>query len=289
MKNFLLCTPGWKAEVSPLGAELQSLIRESDQEEFIWQGNSTIWSGRAPILFPVIGRLKNEQIIVDGRTWPLTKHGFARDSEFTLVSQSNNSLTLELRANDTTQALYPYDFCLQVSFDLRPGTLAVSYKVINTGQTSLYFSIGSHPAFRLPLQENTLEDYYLEFSEKETLDRYILHHGLMPENGIPFLNNESRIGLTSTLFDQDALIFRNIRSHKISLNHKSTGERLSLMTGGAPHLGLWAKPGAAFICIEPWFGFDDPVNASGKIEEKPGMIRLPAGANFQTGIGIKIV
>lgn len=287
MTDYTLSHQNWQAIISSNGAELQSLLNTDTSEEYLWQGNPRVWEGRAPILFPNVGRLKNERIQVGETYFPLSKHGFARGSEFIVIEQTADRLSLELKSNAQSKLVYPYDFALIVSFDLSKANLAISYNVINTGEVTMYFTIGSHPAIRLPLEVSNLEDYSVEFSEPETLKRYILQDGLSPKEGVDFLNNEQSISITSDLFNQDALIFRHIKSHKISITHKDFGTRASILTGGAPHLGIWAKPGAAYVCIEPWFGYDDPVDASGKIEEKPGMIPLKPESSFSTGIAIR--
>ncbi len=287
MTNYTLSHKNWQAIISSRGAELQSLSNTDTGEEYLWQGDPAVWDGRAPILFPVIGRLKGEGIEINGKRFPLSKHGFARQCEFEVVEQTADRLSLQLNANEQSKAVYPYDFSLIVSFDLLDATIAISYKVINNGEDKMFFTIGSHPAIRLPLEDSNLEDYCIELSEPETLQRFILQEGLTPTEGVDFLDNEQSIPLTKTLFDQDALIFKNINSRKISIKHKTTGIRASVLTGGAPHLGIWAKPDAAYVCIEPWFGYDDPINASGKIEQKPGMISLESQASFSTGIAIR--
>lgn len=287
MTDYTLSHQNWQAIISSHGAELQSLLNRETGEEYIWQGDPDVWAGRAPVLFPIIGRLKNEQIQVQGQSYPLGKHGFARASEFVIVEQTPDRLSLQLDSSTESKQLYPYDFSLIISFDLSSANLAISYKVVNTGSDRMFFTIGSHPAIRLPLENSKLEDYTVEFDEAETLQRYILQKGLMPNEGMDFLKNETSIPLSSDLFDQDALIFRNIKSHKISISHKDNGVRASVLTGGAPHVGIWAKPGAAYVCIEPWFGYDDPIDATGRIEDKPGMIPLESRASFTTGIAIR--
>lgn len=287
MTDYTLNHQNWQAIISSHGAELQSLLNIDTGEEYLWQGDAEVWAGRAPILFPIIGRLKDDHIQVGDTFFPLTKHGFVRTSEFNIIEQTTDRLSLQLNSSAASKRLYPYDFSLVVSFDLSSANLAISYKVSNSGEEPMFFTIGSHPAIRLPLENSKLEDYSIEFDQPETLSRFILQAGLFPIDGIEFLNNEKSIPLTADLFDQDALIFKNINSHKISVVHKDLGTRASILTGGAPHLGIWAKPGAAYVCIEPWFGYDDPIDASGKIEDKPGMIPLEPQSSFTTGIAIR--
>lgn len=287
MTDYTLSHQNWQAIISSHGAELQSLSNRDTGEEYLWQGDPDVWAGRAPILFPIIGRLKNEQIQIQGQSYPLGKHGFARSSEFKVVEQTTDRLSLQLNSSTESKKLYPYDFSLVISFDLSNANLAISYKVSNTGDDTMFFTIGSHPAIRLPLENSVLEDYSVVFDEAETLQRYVLQEGLMPDEGVDYLQNEKSIPLTADIFNHDALIFRDIKSHKISIFHKDSGVRASVLTGGAPHVGIWAKPGAAYVCIEPWFGYDDPVDTSGHIEDKASMMPLEPGSSFTTGIAIQ--
>jgi len=285
--HYTLTQQNWQAVISGTGAELQSLLNTADQDEYIWQGDPAVWSGRAPILFPIIGRLKNGIIHYDGQAYALPMHGLVKQSVFECIEQSADRLVLSLRADEETLTLYPRDFELQVHFQLSDNALAIAYTVINHDSKSMLFTLGSHPAFRLSLNHARLSDYIIEFSEPETLDRYTLLDGLMPLAGEPYLDNSRLLSLNDSIFDDDALIFKNISSKSIAILHREHGKRVSVDTGGAPHLGIWAKPGAAYVCIEPWHGFDDPVNASGHIEDKPGMLTLPASEDFHSQIIIR--
>ncbi len=271
------------ATISSLGAELKSLKNIAHNDEYIWQGDTKIWQGSAPILFPIIGRLKNGQYQFDGKTYQLNKHGFARTSEFAVENQQSNAVTLGIKANDQTKQNYPFDFVLLVTFALSADGLTVSYQVKNSGKETMYFTLGSHPALRLPLDNSALSDYFISFEQPETLDCYYLENDLLCDNPIKaYLNNENTLPITSNLFENDALIFKEISSTKVHLNHKKTGHRLTMETGGAPHFGLWAKPNAPFICFEPWYSHDDPANTNGELINKPGMMRLHSNETFET-------
>lgn len=271
------------ASITTLGAELQSLKNTATGEEYIWQGDANYWQDRAPILFPIIGRLKEGQYRFNDQTYQLSKHGFARTADFCIEQHDPHALSLSLRANDQTKRCYPFDFVLLVTFSLTSDGLTVAYQVTNVGNTVMYFTLGSHPALRLPLDDGALSDYFIAFSQKETLDCYFLDNDLLCEKPTKaYLNNESIIPISESLFDQDALIFKNIQSHQIHLKHRHKGLRLTMDTGGAPHFGLWSKPNAPFICFEPWYSHDDPSATSGHLTEKPGMMTLKPGAMFDT-------
>ncbi len=277
------------ASVSEHGAELQSLVLSSSGEEYLWQGDANVWSGRAPVLFPLVGMLRDNTLVYRGQSLSIPKHGLARQADFVCMEQSTESVTFSLQSSAATLASYPWQFELQCKFTLDGYSLRVDYTVINRDDSEMIFTIGSHPAFALPLGDAALEDYAIEFEHNETLDRYFLDDdGLLTDTASPLLKNENLIKITASLFDRDALIFKNIQSRLIHLNHKTGGRRLTVDTGGAPHLGLWAKPGAAFVCIEPWYGYNAAQSDSTAFEEKPAMLRLAPGAEFNTALGIEI-
>ncbi len=272
------------ATISTLGAELKSLNDTQSGEEFIWQGDPGVWQGSAPVLFPVVGRLNNGGYTLGSREYKMPKHGLARTREFAVHREGGDEICFVLQSDAETKQFYPFDFNLFVAFELKNSVLSVSYIVRNTGDGLMYFTLGSHPAFSLPLGNERLEEYSIEFEKKETLDRYFLEDGLLCVSPQPrYLDNEGIIPITQDLFKNDALIFKNIRSHKIDLVHKRDGVRITVDTGGAPHLGIWAKPGAPFVCIEPWFGHDDPADSPSDLTQKSGIITLDVGSEYRAG------
>lgn len=277
------------AIISDQGAELQSLTAKRTGEQYLWQGDATVWSGRAPILFPIVGMLANNTLLHNGQRFELPKHGLARQAVFQPTNQTENIAVFKLCASAETLRHYPWQFELQVAFTLTACQLHIAYQVSNRDSSEMIFTIGSHPAFSLPLQNATLTDYLIEFEKPETLERFSLNaDGLLGDSGQPYLEQQTQITLSADLFNNDALIFKNIESQKIHLLHKQLGRRLTLDTGGAPHLGLWAKPGAAYVCIEPWFGFNSAAGDSPQFNEKPSMQRLSPGSVFDTSISIEI-
>jgi galactose mutarotase-like enzyme len=276
------------ARVSEQGAELQSLVLLSSGEEYLWQGDPDVWSGRAPVLFPLVGMLRDNTLVHDGQSLSIPKHGLARQAEFNSQQDNDDCATFTLLSSEQTLKSFPWRFELRCEFSLHGHRLQVNYRVINRDDSEMIFTIGSHPAFALPLTDASLNDYAIEFAENETLDRYRLNDdGLLEDTGTAMLNNSNRIELSPHLFDDDALIFKNIKSRLIHLTHNNV-KRLSVDTGGAPHLGIWAIPGAAFVCIEPWYGYNSAVSDAIEFEHKPSMQRLAPGDEFSTGIGIEI-
>jgi galactose mutarotase-like enzyme len=281
--DYTIKSAAAKATISSLGAELQSLC-DADQQERLWQGDPTVWSGRAPVLFPIVGSLKNDQFRHQQHDYTLHRHGFARKSEFTCSAQSNDSITLQLLADDSTLAVYPWRFELQVQFTLQGNTLRVQYSVTNADTTPMPFTIGSHPAFALP---HPVAEYAVHFSAAETLQRFPLTADGLLMPGIDYLQQSQVVQLSDTLFDDDALVFKDIQSRAISLYHKGQ-PLLTVDTGGAPHLGIWAKPAASFVCIEPWFGYSDDVDGGGSLQDKPSMMLLDAGQSFTNAWHIEL-
>jgi len=272
--NFTIKSADATASISSIGAELHSLCHGG--REFIWQGDPTVWSGRAPILFPIVGALKNNQFTYLGNTYTLSRHGFVRLSEFTCIEHNDSSLALQLRADASTLGVYPWQFALTVRFSLATTQLGVSYTVLNEDNAPMIFTIGSHPAFAL---RNAPGEYAIHFSEAETLKNFPLTSDGLLLPGVDYLQNSHILPLSESIFDNDALIFKNIQSKAISLYHRDK-PIVSVDTGGAPHLGIWAKPAASFVCIEPWFGHSDSADGGGAIEDKPAMKTLSAGEQF---------
>ena len=276
------------ATISDRGAELKSLQHNASGEEYIWQGNAAIWKDSAPILFPVVGRLKGGAYSYQGKNYQLPIHGFASTALFSVVKKDDSSLTLLLKSNDATLQCFPFDFELLVTFRLQEASLAVDYCVRNTGKQAMFFTIGSHPGFSLPVKDGPVSDFFIEFEQPETLGLFQLDGDLLSVDAKPYLNNDAIIPLCENLFDHDALIFKNVKSRKVSLHHSQLGKRLTLHTGTAPHLGIWAKPAAPYVCLEPWHGHDDCIESATELSKKTGMLKLAPGAEFNTGYEIEI-
>jgi len=273
----------FRAAIRLRGAELASLIHKPTGREMIWQADAEIWSGSAPILFPIVGKLKDGKIRIEGEPFELPKHGLVRTRNAEQIGHEQEQAVFQFRADRETKRMYPFEFVLRITFRLTDTGLDVDYTVANPGTRTLPFTIGSHPAFALDLEQHALSDYSVEFEEPETLDLYGLKDGHLVRQQTGYLQNERCIPLSETLFSRDALIFREIRSRRLYL--KPAGIEVDIRNH--PHLGLWSKPGASFICIEPWHSFDDAADADGRIETKPGILRLPAGETFNTGYAVR--
>jgi galactose mutarotase-like enzyme len=272
-----------KIEVDTDGAQLQKLILKKDNKNYLWHGNSDYWGRRAPVLFPIVGRLKDDRYFYDGQKYKMTQHGFARDKEFELVEQSRNHLTYAVEESEDTLEKYPFRFRLEIKYTIKGNSLAISYRVVNQDHQEIYFSVGAHPAFYWPLTEGeSKEDYYLEFEKKENADKYLLESGLLNHQTEKVLTDSKILELKPDTFRDDALVFKNLKSEKITLKSRKSDREVEVEFKDFPYLGVWSQSAEApFICIEPWQGIADSVDSSGKIEEKEGIRKLKAGQEFE--------
>ena len=263
--------------VKEQGAELCS-IKDAVGAEYMWQADSAFWARHAPVLFPIVGKLLNGRYELNGKTFELPPHGFARDMEFSLVQQSESCLVFQLLPTAETRKCYPFEFALTIAYRLNGNGLSIEYAVRNTGSSVMPFSIGAHPAFNL---HGPVEECFLEFEKAETLTTSLLSSkGLLTEETAPVLAETNILPLSKTLFDRDALILLDFKSDKITLGSHKSSRRLTVEFPGFPQLGIWAKPGAPFVCIEPWYGYADPEQPYGDIMNKPGIQQLAAGDTF---------
>ena len=275
------------AAIDSVGAELRSFRHTATQDEMIWIGDPAFWHGSAPILFPVIGRVKDGHYTWRGKTWEMLKHGLIRKLEWTVVKQTATEAVFRIVDNDYTRRYYPAAFSFDAGFTLTGNSMQVSYRVVNTGSEPMLFCVGSHPGINLPLEGTRLEDYYLEFNRPEHCPLYRLAPvDLVSTKPERILNGKVRIPLTQELFRDDALYLFGIASDEITVGNDRTGRAVKFHTGGVPDLGLWAAPGAPYVCIEPWFGHDDFENHDGIFEHKPDILTLAPGAEFHTGYAI---
>lgn len=272
-----------KVTVKSSGAEMVSIKNTMTNKEYLWQGDPEFWGRRAPILFPIVGKVKGNKYKVDGITYELPQHGFARDMHFEAVEQQDNSLMYVLKSNEETLKVYPFHFELTVRYRLERNKVVVSYEVKNTDAKNIWFSIGAHPAFNIPLEKDEkFSDYYIEFEKKETASAYALQDGLITDIKTPMLNNEQTLSISPEIFDNDALIFKDLRSSVVKLKSKKSPHEIAIDFAGFPYLAFWSKKGGApFLCVEPWFGIADKVDFSGEYKDKEGIKSLAKGKLFK--------
>lgn len=267
--------------VNKSGAELTS-IRSNSGHEYMWNADPGIWGRRAPILFPVVGKLKEDTYSYNGQCYSLKQHGFARDMVFDLIDKGSDRLSYRLLPTAETRKCYPFDFSLLVSFRLVENSVEIEYRVENSGSGIMPFSIGAHPAFALNWGENDrIEDYYIEFEKPETVNTLHLDkNSLLSDEAEQVLSNETIIPLHKNIFDRDALILLDLVSDKVSLCSGRHSRKVTVLFSDFPFLGIWAKPGAPYVCIEPWHGYVDPSDVNGQIIDKPGIITLSKDCIF---------
>ena len=270
------------ASIDTIGAELIRL--EKDNQNCIWTVDDTYWNKTSPILFPIVGRLKNDSYKYDGKTYELPRHGFARNFEFQILNKTENSIIFVLDSNSETLKNYPFEFQLQLEYELDGNELKMKYSVENKSQVTMPFSIGAHPAFAI---ENSFSDYSLKFNQSEEFTSYELDNEQF-SNSFRKINSENgQINLNYSLFEKDALVFKHLQSNKLTLLKKNEPV-LSVQFEGFPYLGIWTKPNAPFLCIEPWCGLADNVNHNGNIFEKEGINLLQPNETFTRKINILI-
>ncbi len=273
------------------GAELCSIKNLKTDKEYIWQANPEIWSSHAPNLFPIIGALKNREFFFNNKPYQLPKHGIIRNNgNIQLKEQKPDSLIFHLEYSEETLKSYPFKFDFEIKFQLNGKTLIVYHKITNLDDKAMYFSIGGHPAFNAPIYEGeTYEDYYLEFDRNLDLNTWLLNEeGLISSETRPVLRNDNKIELHRNLFDKDALIFKNIESKKVALKSRKSGTVLTVEYNDFKDLGIWAKPGAPYVCIEPWLGYADVEGTSQDLKTKEGIMELMPSKTFDASYTITI-
>lgn len=282
MKTVSINNQRFSATIDLHGAQLTSLLDKVSEEEFIWQRDPAFWAESAPICFPIVGDLKGGTYQYNGQTYTMKKHGVVRYADFSLESKSEGACTLIVKADAGTLKAYPFLFTLAITFQLTEEGLRVAYNIRNEDHKDMPTSLGYHPAFNIDVEHYSHSDYFIEFSQPESLDLYWLKDGVLALKTAQFLDGESILPLHAHIFDDDALIFKDIASDAISLRRKGSDWRVRMLTGGAPHLGIWAKPAAPYVCIEPWYTYQDSATASGDLFEKPGMFILKPEESFQS-------
>jgi galactose mutarotase-like enzyme len=272
-----------KASIKHAGAELFSL-KDNQNKEYIWEGNPDFWGKHSPILFPIVGTLKNNTYTIDGKEYHLPRHGFARDNDFQLIENNNNSATFSLQSNEETLKIYPFEFELQLKYTLEDSALQIEYAVINKGNKKMPFSIGAHPAIALP---EDFENYSFQFEKEEILKYYLLENDLI-SNKTKTLETNNLIPLNYKLFENDALIFKTLESKSLTIL-KNSKPYVKVDFEDFPSLGIWTKEHALFVCIEPWLGYSDTFDNSGDLFEKEGILTLEGYQTFNSKFSIKIL
>ncbi len=283
MASTTLFNSNITAKINHNGAELYSL--ESNNKEYIWEGNPVFWGKHSPVLFPIVGTLKENTYTYNSISYQLSRHGFARDTTFKLIEKKDDLAVFSIESNEDTKKVYPFEFELQLIYSLENNHLNISYKVINKGMGPMPFSIGAHPAIALP---GKFENYSIQFEKEEPLVYNLLENDLISNavKTLPTLDN--RVALDYSLFENDALIFKNLKSNYLTI-FKNQIPMVRMHYEDFPHLGIWTKMNAPFLCIEPWFGYSDSNESTGAILEKEGIQILESKTTFNAQFSIEIL
>ena len=274
------------AAINPLGAELTHL-RDAKGCELMTDADPAYWTGHAPILFPIIGRLNGDTLRLDGRDYAMKQHGFARHERFDLAAHTATSATFRLTATGETRADYPFEFVLEVGFSIDVATLAIDVRISNPGSAPLPASLGFHPAFAWPLPYGRPRaEHRIAFATDEPGDIVELAGGLFAATRPSPLDGHV-LHLADDLFAQDALIWDPVASDSVTYG-AADGPQLRVDFPDTPYLGIWTKPGAAFVCIEPWHGHADPAGFSGDFRTKPGVFEVAPGADWTCRMAITL-
>ncbi|OIR12757.1 aldose 1-epimerase [mine drainage metagenome] len=284
MKNFTISNSFLNVVIASRGAELQNIFNKQTSLEYLWNGDEKFWAKRSPVLFPIVGGLKDNTYFYNNQSYQIkTRHGFARDSEFEVVEQNADSIRFSMQPNEETNKNYPFSFEFQIFYQLIENKVSVTYFIKNTDDKNILFSVGAHPAFNVPLVDGTqFSDYYLLFNETENAGKYPLSKdGLIEKEAVPFLINTNKLPLTKELFYNDALVFKHLASNSISIVSDKTKHGLKVVFDDFPYMGIWNFKDADFVCIEPWCGIADTVDTTQQLAEKEGINNLHAGENFK--------
>lgn len=276
--------------ISDHGAEVQSVKGAHTGEEYMWQADPEIWGRHAPVLFPIVGRLKNDEYKYQGKTYHMGQHGLARDCDFEVENHTQESITFLLKDNEKTREMYPFKFEFRVNYNLMNNLLEENFSVVNKSDETMIFGVGGHPGFNLPVNNGEeKEDYYFDMHPSIARVKIPLKGAYLDWNNRSLASTDSFIGLSDELFKDDALIYElHGHDNKVSLRTDKSKFHINVWTRNAPYVGIWSQyPNTAnYVCIEPWWGIADREDADGELEHKYGMNHLEPGKEYQAGFSI---
>lgn len=271
------------AEINSLGAELISF--KKNNHNYIWTIDEAFWNKASPVLFPIVGRLKNDSYTINNTPYSLPRHGFARNHEFEVIQKLNNTVTFSLKQNEQTLKQYPFSFELQLKYILHDNSLTISYLVVNHSEEKMPFAIGAHPAFAI---DSNFEDHTLVFENDENLVSHQLENEAFSGKTKTISLEKNQLPLHYSLFEKDAIVLKNCKSKYLTIL-KNNNPYLKVIFESFPFLGIWTKPNAPFLCIEPWQGCADSDTANGDIFQKEGIQILNHNKEFNTSFSIEIL
>lgn len=273
------------AEIELHGAELSRLYCKDTGREMLWNADEKYWARHAPVLFPNVGKYYNGSFMHKGRIYTEGQHGFARDRDFVCTASDEHSALFSLESDDESMKRYPFPFRLEIGYELQGNAVDVVWKVNNTGSETMYFTIGGHPAFNVPAKAGTIfTDYSLYFEGKESLDYKLLDMSsgcIIADSAVSLQLDKGKYRLRENMFDNDALVFDGAQVEKVAILYPDGSPCVSMVSKGFPNFGIWSKPGAPFVCLEPWMGRADNTGFEGELKDKPGITSLEPGKIFE--------
>jgi galactose mutarotase-like enzyme len=283
-----IASPALSAQINPLGAELWRL-QDAEGRDLLWDGDPAWWSGRAPLLFPIVGRVPDDRYTHDGAAYELPRHGFARRRAFEVIRQAPALARLRLLADAETRAVYPFDFVLEAEFEIAGAELRTTISIANRGPTAMPATFGFHPAFRWPLPgAGERGDHLIIFEQDEPAPmRRLDAAGLLEPERLPTPIAGRRLPLSDALFANDALIFDAPRSRSLRYGG-AAGPALTISWTGTPHLGIWTRPGAPYVCIEPWCAMSAAADAPTALADRQDLLHLAPGASVDVSMTVRL-
>lgn len=293
MGSFTMENERLAVTIADLGAELISIYDKQNQREIIWQADAAVWNRHAPVLFPNVGKYENGHFLYKGRYYEEGQHGFARDMVLERIAEGSDYVTHRLTADDATKARYPFDFELEITHRLQKNSVRVEWKVVNRGENDMYFTIGGHPGFNLPLEQGTqYTDFYLKFAQdQDSLDYLLIDMQTGTAHTAPVYQMKLKnhmYQMHEDMFDKDALVFDGGQIHDVAIAKADGTPYVSLSCEGFSSFGIWAMPGAPYVCLEPWCGRCDNRGFEGEISEKKGINCLKSGEVFERTYDITV-
>jgi len=285
MANYSLKNNLFLVNVSKKGAEILSIHNLINKTEILWNPDLIFWNRISPVLFPIVGKLMNNSFKENGNKYSMLQHGFARNSEFKVIHHTENSLSMQLTANEEFLKQYPFDFVLNISYILIDNCLDIHYSVTNLSAIDMPFSIGAHPGFAL---NKSLNQYKLVFDQPFTADRHLIEDGLYTGETQLIMQNTHELLLSDELIQHDAIVFKNVPFYRVTLCELDNTPVVTVSSSDFPHWGFWSKPGAPFFCIEPWAGLADSVEATGNLRDKEGIHLLEPNQTKQFAFSIEM-
>jgi len=279
--------------VNQTGAELSSLFSFDTGLEYMWEADPAVWGSSAPVLFPIIGMLKDGTTMISGKTFAIPKHGMVRhNDQLELFYQSEDRITFRMCWSEETKKSFPYEFDFRITYRVRNEHLIVYHEIQNYGTEPMFFCLGGHPAFRVPVRKGErYTDHFLRFENNETADSLtVTDAGTLSHatRSVPWKDGNI-LPLTHDLFANDALVFRDLNSPSVVLESKKSGPLLKVDYAGWTQLGVWAKPAGDFVCIEPWMGMADFEDSDGQFVNKEGIIELAGNETYEMSYDIKVL